>query len=248
VFKLLKYAIAIIFIFSIFPSCSLKKRSYRKGYYIDWTFQSKNKNSEKYKSKKERLLRNNSPIQNPVPVEEVFVAEAGSSIPEIITRKKNNFLSDTVCNDLITLKKGSQYFKARVIEVNETHVKYKRCDNLNGPVFVVHKNDVYSIKYKNGLTEHFERIEEAATLSSQPKQVHPDVELAVVMLISTVIISAVGLILALVFAARAKKRILAEPNKYTGLETVRVVQIIAGVLLALLILLTVFVMAVLLTI
>jgi hypothetical protein len=44
------------------------------------------------------------------------------------------------------------------IEVGTAEVKYKKLDNLNGPVFSMLKSDLLTIKYENGTKEDFSSI------------------------------------------------------------------------------------------
>jgi hypothetical protein len=46
-----------------------------------------------------------------------------------------------------------------VIEVGTSEVKYKKLDNLNGPVFSMLKSDLLMIKYENGTKEDFSKEE-----------------------------------------------------------------------------------------
>ena len=46
----------------------------------------------------------------------------------------------------------------KVIEVGTTEVKYKKLDNLNGPIFSMLKSDLLMIKYENGTKEDFSSI------------------------------------------------------------------------------------------
>jgi hypothetical protein len=46
----------------------------------------------------------------------------------------------------------------KVIEVGTSEVKYKKLDNLNGPVFSMLKSDLLMIKYANGINEDFSSI------------------------------------------------------------------------------------------
>jgi hypothetical protein len=67
-----------------------------------------------------------------------------------------SFLFCTVINaqDKITLKNGEEV-NAKVIEINETEIKYKKSDNLEGPTRIFYKTDVFSIKYENGTKDVF---------------------------------------------------------------------------------------------
>ncbi len=57
--------------------------------------------------------------------------------------------SNCFCQDLITKKNGED-IKAKVTEITTGEVKYKRFDNLDGPIYSIGKSDVLLIKYKNG--------------------------------------------------------------------------------------------------
>jgi hypothetical protein len=54
--------------------------------------------------------------------------------------------------DLIITKKG-QDISAKVLEISLTTVKYKRFDNINGPIYNIPKSDVLMIRYQNGTKE-----------------------------------------------------------------------------------------------
>jgi len=49
----------------------------------------------------------------------------------------------------------------KVIEVGTAEVKYKKLDNLNGPVFSMLKSDLLMIKYANGTNEDFNKEEKS---------------------------------------------------------------------------------------
>lgn len=44
---------------------------------------------------------------------------------------------------------------AKVIEVTQNDIRYKKFDNLNGPTYIVPKEEISFIKYANGSTEEF---------------------------------------------------------------------------------------------
>ena len=80
-------------------------------------------------------------------------------------KQKNNLgklvltigLSFTLLNTLkaqdnITLKNGDEV-KAKVIEINETEIKYKNFENQDGPTRIVYKSEVFLIKYQNGTSQ-----------------------------------------------------------------------------------------------
>jgi len=56
------------------------------------------------------------------------------------------------------LMRYSENIIVKVIEVGTTEVKYKKQDNLNGPMFSILKSDLLMIKYENGTTDDFSNI------------------------------------------------------------------------------------------
>jgi hypothetical protein len=62
--------------------------------------------------------------------------------------------------DIVVLKNGDE-IKSKVLEITPNEVKYKRFDNLNGPIVTIPKPEVFMIKYENGTKDVFN----GATLS-----------------------------------------------------------------------------------
>lgn len=60
----------------------------------------------------------------------------------------------TNAQDVMILRNGDE-MNVKVTEVSLTEVKYKRGDVPEGPVYTVLKNDVFMIKYPNGVKEVF---------------------------------------------------------------------------------------------
>lgn len=62
----------------------------------------------------------------------------------------------TVCfsQDLITKKSGED-IQAKVLEVTTSEIKYKKSDNLNGPIFSILKSEVLLVRYENGTKDMF---------------------------------------------------------------------------------------------
>ena len=54
--------------------------------------------------------------------------------------------------DMIVLRDGN-IIQAKVMEINPSEIKYKRFDNLNGPMVIISKDRVLSIKYENGVLD-----------------------------------------------------------------------------------------------
>lgn len=74
-------------------------------------------------------------------------------------KMQNGLLGLTLClavstsslaQDIMTLKNGDLK-TVKVTEINEKEIKYKDFLNLEGPIRVIYKTDVFSIKYENGV-------------------------------------------------------------------------------------------------
>lgn len=68
----------------------------------------------------------------------------------------------------IILKKNGDEIKAKIVEISPTEIKYKAFENLEGPLFVIYKSDVFMIKYLNGTKDVFTETEPIKPKESQP--------------------------------------------------------------------------------
>jgi hypothetical protein len=50
----------------------------------------------------------------------------------------------------ILVKRNGDELEVKVLEINLDEIRYKRFDNLEGPIISIAKNDVFMIKYENG--------------------------------------------------------------------------------------------------
>lgn len=73
--------------------------------------------------------------------------------------------------DLITKRNGED-IKAKVIEIGLNEVKFKRFDNLDGPLIIVAKSEILIIRYENGSKEIFEESNISASKSDAPKDIN----------------------------------------------------------------------------
>ena len=76
--------------------------------------------------------------------------------------------SSVFCQDLITFKNGEE-LKAKVIELTIDGVRYKKWDNVDGPIYVTEKSKVFMIKYQNGSKDMFDNTPNK-TMSPQAPQ------------------------------------------------------------------------------
>jgi hypothetical protein len=59
--------------------------------------------------------------------------------------------------DTLSMRSGENML-VKVIEVGTSEVKYRKLDNLNGPVFSILKSDLLTIKYENGTKDDFSSV------------------------------------------------------------------------------------------
>ena len=62
--------------------------------------------------------------------------------------------STSYAQDLITKLDGTD-IKAKILEVNQTEIKYKKADYLDGPTFTMDRADILLVRYANGTNEVF---------------------------------------------------------------------------------------------
>lgn len=64
--------------------------------------------------------------------------------------------------------------KARVVEINDATVKYKKWENLEGPLYNINVTELFKIKYENGQSDMFNQAEaHPATASHQEDALTP---------------------------------------------------------------------------
>ncbi len=247
-------------------SCSVKKRAYMSGYHIEWAFAKKKKETihqvkeQKNSIKKEAEVADEVVVAQPPHRPEIFASSNNKTPDADLLNLHRNFFSEKKdsCGDLISFRNGNE-LKGKVLEINETQIKYKRCDNIDGPMMIVNKNDIAFIKYANGQSETFVK-DPAEVKKNNPNaklQMHPLALASVIFTIAlgaclllSIIIPGFGL-LALLFsvtavsmASEAKKKLMRKEiaDKYTGLSEAKVCFIINWVFLGLFILATLIVL------
>jgi hypothetical protein len=74
----------------------------------------------------------------------------------------------------IIVKNDKIEIKAKIEEITETTIKYKKIDMLDGPTYNINKRDVFMIIYKNGSKEYMEATvsppQPVVTQAPQPVQ------------------------------------------------------------------------------
>jgi hypothetical protein len=70
----------------------------------------------------------------------------------------------------VLVKKNGEEIEVKVQEINLNEIKYKRFDNLQGPMISIAKSDVFMIKYENGSKDVFNEPAKPV-VSTSPVQV-----------------------------------------------------------------------------
>ncbi len=161
----------ILFCLVVVSSCTIEKRHYQNGYYISLkkSVKKSNQNTE-VKSIEDFPNLNVSNISNNKSIKNEAIASNDIKNIALLYKKTSKIIklpSDSC--DILFLKNG-KVIKIKTIEINESDIKYKRFDHLDGPNYVISKDDVKKIIYKNGLIEEFNtsKITDNKPIKKQP--------------------------------------------------------------------------------
>ena len=159
--KLLNRLSIFILVIVAISSCSvnngfIQKRKYQKGYHLSM------KKGIKPATKSETAFIS---FSNAVEITKTKTKKGDLTLTASIGDKieytnpltqgykvKKDILSEIIVSttcDVIIFQNGDEV-EAKVLEINEHEVKYRKCDNLDGPLLVVNKSKIFAIKYANG--------------------------------------------------------------------------------------------------
>lgn len=213
-----KLLLAVLSITFVFTSCAVKKRSYQKGYYADWVF-SKHPKKEVDHKKTETIEKNIIKIsalkETKHEIENAAVASNKIDIDQFTVKKNITLnLSDT-CGDVLLLKIGEK-LRGKVIEITDDIIKYKRCDNINGPTYSIGKEKVHSITYVNGYKEIIEPPQAKKQIVKNTHKGYPGSLLWGTIL--PFLASIIGIMISIPLLLKAKRLIRTYPDNYKGLN------------------------------
>ncbi len=217
---------------AIMTACTVDKRLYSNGYSVNWkNLGNGNNNSEKPKEevkselKQQKPLvvksevRKKEPILEKVKIQSISKIENTNHLIESTSLKtkhikqsdfKSKFADTTKCDNIL-LGNGDE-ISAKVVEITPTLIKYKKCNNLNGPLVSIEKSKVFSITYSNGSKEVINR-QDISTTKQQPEEEDKRNGFAIASLIFGIL----GIpVLAIVFGAIQMHLIRKSPTKYGG--------------------------------
>lgn len=146
------YFAGLIALFIVINACSMKKRVYRHGYNIEWNNWLKNPDKRELTS--HLHTRQATPVEISNPLTGEVTASVSSkneanpySIPTYTDNKKTQIFIEGC--DTIIFKNGLK-IKARILEIGTNEIRYKMCDNQDGPTFIKSIGDILNIHYANG--------------------------------------------------------------------------------------------------
>ncbi len=164
--------LSILSVLLLFTSCTIEKRVHLPGYYIEWH---KSGNSL---TKNKKIKADNNGVDNQLAMNKIktlsiqndndvddndvnFFASSSNNIlltktlTAIPTNQKKIKQQSQIKTDLdedcdIIILKNGQEIQVKILEVGHTEIKYKACDNQNGPTFSKNNSEIFMIKYSNG--------------------------------------------------------------------------------------------------
>lgn len=236
-------------------SCTLQKRQHTSGYHIEWHHKKEaplpypnshvviedaseaavvpsTPNPHSFNEDTESELLAGADAFRPI------VKSLWSSIKFPKDMVFRNTLSDS-CDNII-LNSGDQ-IRGKVIEIGLEDLKYKRCDNLNGPLIVLPKYYVFMIQYANGEKENFQK---PANTNASVAEEKPRKKLDVLGLVGfcisiasipfwwwlSMLIGIIGGAIGIVFGSISLARILKRPESRKGLGFA-ITSLIVGVIM-----------------
>jgi hypothetical protein len=218
--KILSLILSATLALSILGSCSVQKRHYRKGYHVAWM---QKKSQDKPQLQPAELSENIAGNNTSLPAEKTEIASNENHALNLPLKKTNfSLLPPDTCNDQMLMKNGDM-ITARVTEISDEQIKYKRCDNLSGPTYSIGKEKVHSITYSNGIKEiieppaAYEKTKKTENIPAE-KKIYPKQLKWAAFLTFTPYINYIGLPIGLFLALRAKRKILSQPQMYKGLN------------------------------
>lgn len=221
-------------------SCSVQKRKYQSGYFVEWKSQHLRK--EKKETPKVNLVKRNSiPEYGFTVISQDISKDLNTSTRDQIKGfNRTDFIKSltktpTDSCDRLIFKDGSEV-PVKLIEISSRQIKYKKCSLPDGPLFITNKTDLFMINYVNG-TKELIKTESAPTVQQDNKISGDNSTRRSPTFLATnaFVFSLIGLypfffpasIAALILASIQIHRIETEPDRYSGLRKARVARIIA---------------------
>jgi hypothetical protein len=151
-----------------------------------------------------------------IPIEIIQTPALVAAIENSVSTKRME-TSGPGC-DTIVLRNGD-LMQARVVEIGQHEIRYRKCEDAQGPVFVVNITDVFMIKYPNGTRDYFtsERSPAPSMGGTAPKKTDGMAVAGFVGSLVGLFIAGIPLgIMAIVFGFVSLGKIKRHPERYKG--------------------------------
>jgi hypothetical protein len=120
--------------------------------------------------------------------------------------------------DSIVLRNGD-IMVAKIVEIGQREIRYRKCGDTEGPVFVVSITDVFMIKYPNGTRDYFtsERNPAPSLGGTAPRKTDGMAVAGFIGSLAGLFIAGIPLgIMAFVFGCVSLGKIKRHPERYSG--------------------------------
>lgn len=145
---------------ALLSSCSLHKRHYREGFYVQWQ-----KNTEQTKDSYDIVADEKNSLK-PIDPRNIDLTASLRGNDILLPAKKVIYFSETHKDSLqqahrnleecdVIVQKNGEEIKAKVIEINTKSVKYKDCNDAGSKEKVIKRSELKAIRYSNGTEEIF---------------------------------------------------------------------------------------------
>ena len=226
----------------IISACSVNKRRYLSGYDISF----KKSKIETKAHSKTSAVEKSSNINDSINVvtinsnnsNEILASTNNKIESSLFTYKTPTINSRKLTDncDNIIMQNGKE-IKCIVSEVGLLEIKYKKCDNINGPLYTVDKTEVLMIQYSNGTNEIIEN-KKSPSFNNKPdtsnSKYHPLAVAALICSTAGIFLYGIGILLGLIFGAIALKKIKENPTEFKGRGMALTGVIIGSIILGLL--------------
>ena len=152
--NIIKYTSCLVLLsIVLFQSCTIEKRHYTNGYCLQWK-----KSADKLTPNTKTNLTEEKKVSKTIPSSEKN--NDANSLFNSLTASADKlkgavlFTVDSLGCDTLIMRNGT-VIKVKVTEVSPTEIKYKYCNNLEGPSYVIYRYQASYIKYRNGTFDSF---------------------------------------------------------------------------------------------
>lgn len=203
----------------LLSSCTVAKRVHRNGYYVNWNKKSVAITAKKQNADYLQVLNKESAGLTNREINKTISASAKVPIKlkvKSIPTKQLPTLLDS-CGDIIILRNGEE-ITVKALEISQQTIKYKRCNNLDGPLISVNTENVFMIKYANGFKEVFKEKPVAVNIvetKKAPEKKYNNLAIAS-FVIALFLFFPYGAPFAFGFGIQALREMKKEPEKYKG--------------------------------